>query len=292
MHNDVIWGEMSLRPSYPRREQPSVNRIESPLTRSGYALTDGWSHLLLLYSGAAQVIDGDAFVGPRLVWLSDGRGELVVDSGARGRLLSMPHVSLLQALPVTPLGDQMRQIISRDLSAPLEEEDRLYTLIEGFSRERTEAGPGADIAQAHYLGLILVQVWRQARADIVSHVRSPQGLAERFVLLASQRVREHWTVDRYASSLNVSRDRLGVAVKRATGVSPQAYLHRALTREAMELLANTGATVAQIAFRLGFGDPAYFTRFFKRQVGENPGAFRKENRIQDDGSTGSFAAWP
>ncbi|WP_394182216.1 helix-turn-helix domain-containing protein [Yoonia maritima] len=281
-----------MRPISPRREQPSVQRIESPLTRSGYSLAAGRTHLLLLFAGAAQVTDEDAFVGPRLVWLSDGGSELVVESGARGKLLSIPHVSLLQALPATPLGDQMRQTISRDLSAPLETTDRLSELIDGFANEKASGEPGSDIGQAHYLGLILVQIWRLARTDIVAQGRAPQGLAERFVLLASQRVREHWTIDRYAQALSVNRDRLGAAVKRSTGLSPQAYLHRALIREAMELLANTGATVAQIAFRLGFVDPAYFTRFFKRQVGENPGAFRQANRVKDDSSPQSFAAWP
>ncbi|WP_162197197.1 helix-turn-helix domain-containing protein [Loktanella sp. S4079] len=276
----------------PRREQPSVHRIESPLTRSGYSLLSGRTHIILLYAGIAQIADDDQISARRIVWMSDGGKELTVESGARGRILSIPQVLLLQALPTTPLGDQMRQTIGRDLSAPLEIDEKFTALIDGFSSERLSSEPGSEIAQAHYLGLILVEIWRLARTHIVMRGGAPYGLAERFVQLASQRLREHWSIEQYAHALDVNRDRLGAAVKRSTGLSPQAYLHRALIREAMELLANTGATVGQIAFRLGFVDPAYFTRFFKRQVGENPATFRKIHKVQDDEAPQSFAAWP
>jgi AraC family transcriptional activator of pobA len=105
-------------------------------------------------------------------------------------------------------------------------------------------------------------------------------------------VRDHRPVEDYARDLRVSRDRLGSAVKRATGLSPRAYLHRLLLRDAMELLANTGMPVSQVAFRLGFVDPAYFTRFFKRETGQNPGAFRRSHRRSDTTEPQSFAAWP
>lgn len=211
---------------------------------------------------------------------------------SRGLLLSIPLGSLTQALPATPIGDQMRRTLSQDLSVSAEGSTALTDLLEGLAREASAAEPGADLAQMQYLTLVLLTLWRVARTDLVVLGRAPQGLSERFVLLAGQRAREHWTVDRYAAELQVSRDRLGSAVKRTTGLSPQAYLHRLLTREAMELLANTGMPVSQIAFRLGFGDPAYFTRFFRRQAEQTPAAFRKAHRKPGATQPLSFAAWP
>ena len=116
-------------------------------------------------------------------------------------------------------------------------------------------------------------------------------MAERFVLLATQHARQHWTIGAYARTIGVSRDRLGAAVKRATGLSPQAYLHRQLIREASELLAGTATPVGTVAFRLGFTDPAYFTRFFSRAVGISPSRFRASARRRPD-PEGSYAAWP
>lgn len=231
--------------------------------------------------------------GPRLLWWADGTGqELVAGVGTRGRFLSIPKVSLTQALPPTPIGDQMRRTLSHDLDYTPPASDPIAELLEGFSRERYSSEAGADLAAAQYLTLVLLQLWRFARSDLVRLGGAPQGLSERFILLAGQRAREHWHVERYASELKVSRDRLGSAVKRATGLSPQAYIHRLLLREAMDLLSNTGTPVALVAFRLGFTDPAYFTRFFKRETGQNPGAYRKSKRKNKDENTSTFAAWP
>ena len=39
-------------------------------------------------------------------------------------------------------------------------------------------------------------------------------------------------------------------------------------------------SIQQIAYELGYADPAYFTRTFLRVTGETPGAFRKRERAQ------------
>jgi AraC family transcriptional activator of pobA len=50
--------------------------------------------------------------------------------------------------------------------------------------------------------------------------------------------------------------------------------HR-LLMEAQRLLIYTSASAVQIAAELGFQDPAYFSRFFKRHTGLTPLAFRQ-----------------
>lgn len=276
-----------------------VQHIRSPLTRAGYTLTGGIACLLLIEAGLillrrpAGPDSATRIEGPRLVWLADGAGqELIAEGGTRARILSIPGPDLVGALPVTPLGDQMRRTFGQDISLPHDPRGRIPALTDGLEAERAGAEPGSDMAEWHYLSLILVQLWRLARADLVAHGRAPQGLAERFVLLAGQRLRDHLGVGDYARMLGVSRDRLGTAVRRATGLSPQGYLHQRLVREASELLASTGMPVGQIAFRLGFSDPAYFSRFFTRQRGDSPAAFRRAARSRRAAGDQSYAAWP
>ena len=55
------------------------------------------------------------------------------------------------------------------------------------------------------------------------------------------------------------------------------------------LLITDGAT---IAYQLGFSDPAYFSRFFKRYMGEAPGAYRRLRRAAERLRDDTFAAWP
>jgi AraC family transcriptional activator of pobA len=288
----------TLRPPKLRRVQPGLQHINSPLSRAAYAVEAEHSYLLLLHFGryhfrAGSDDNSTTQSGPSLMWWAEPDGhELVFEAGSRGILLSIPKVQLVQALPPTPLGEQMRRTLSQNADMPLDDKAPIIDLLAGYTRERASPAPGGELAAVQYLTLILIQLWRGARQDIVAPGGAPQGLSERFVLLAGQRMREHWTVQQYADVLGVRRDRLGSAVKRATGLSPQAYLHKLLLREAMELLANTGTPVAQVAFRLGFVDPAYFTRFFKRETGHNPGKFRKISVSSEIGDAPSFAAWP
>ena len=65
-------------------------------------------------------------------------------------------------------------------------------------------------------------------------------------------------------------------VRAETGRSAQALLHARLVREACRRLVHVAAPVSNIAFELGFEDPAYFCRFFKRHVGTGPREFRRQ----------------
>lgn len=251
---------------------------------------------MTLASDAAALVQLDAgrihisepIEAPRLIWLTDGaRRELLAEGGTRATVVMIPALTLIRALPATPLGEQMRRTLGQDLSLPPDPNAPLIPLISGPKRERAMSEPGSDVAANHYLSILLVALWRMARTDLVAHGRAPKGLAERFVLLAGQRVREHVKIADYARKLGVSRDRLGSAVRRSTGLLPQAFLHQLLIREASELLASTGMPIGQVAFRLGFTDPAYFTRFFTHHQGESPARFRR--KAKDRSATGEWS---
>ncbi|SNT30276.1 helix-turn-helix domain-containing protein [Tropicimonas sediminicola] len=288
----------SLTGASSRQSTARIHHIRSPLTRVGLSLPEGSAYLLRIAAGQVHLRDtagGDrgTFDGPRLILRPEAADrELVAEGGTRASIVAMPALALAAALPTTPLGEQIRRTLGQDQSFPYAAGGQIDTLIQGLEMERAEAEPAAYVAAGHYLSLLLVQLWRLARADLAAHGRAPQGLAERFVLLAGQRLREHMAVGDYAQALGVSRDRLGTAVRRATGHSPQSYLHLLLIREASELLTNTGMPVGQIAFRLGFSDPAYFTRFFTRHRGESPARFRRTAKARREKGELSYAAWP
>jgi len=65
------------------------------------------------------------------------------------------------------------------------------------------------------------------------------------------------------------------AVKAATGRTAAQLVREARTREAKRFLLRTDLTVRQVASWVGFADPAYFCRFFRRETGSSPGDFRQ-----------------
>jgi AraC family transcriptional activator of pobA len=60
------------------------------------------------------------------------------------------------------------------------------------------------------------------------------------------------------------------------GVSAAELVQQRLLLEARRRLIHVAAPVAQIAYELGYQDPAYFCRIFKKRVGLTPSAFRRQ----------------
>jgi AraC family transcriptional regulator of arabinose operon len=78
-----------------------------------------------------------------------------------------------------------------------------------------------------------------------------------------------------AAVAGVSPSHLGRAVKEATGLSVMAVVERMRMDAARELLDHTGLTAAQVAARVGYPDPLYFSRRFRRDSGLPPRAWRR-----------------
>lgn len=77
-----------------------------------------------------------------------------------------------------------------------------------------------------------------------------------------------------AGRLAVHVNYLNRVLKKTTGKTTTGHIAERLAAEAVALLKHSNSDIAEIAFVLGFDDPAHFTRFFKKQTGAAPSAFR------------------
>jgi AraC-like DNA-binding protein len=78
-----------------------------------------------------------------------------------------------------------------------------------------------------------------------------------------------------AEAVGASEDYLSRVFHREMGISPWEYLNRYRILQAKELLRCTDDNVKTVARRVGFTDPAYFSRVFRKVVGTSPSAYRK-----------------
>lgn len=67
----------------------------------------------------------------------------------------------------------------------------------------------------------------------------------------------------------------------ATGHTPIEYVQHLRVEEAKRRLERTGAPIDEISWRVGYEDPAFFRRLFKRIVRLTPGAYRRKFRLPD-----------
>jgi transcriptional regulator GlxA family with amidase domain len=74
---------------------------------------------------------------------------------------------------------------------------------------------------------------------------------------------------------------------KATGFTPIAYVQHLRVEEGKRRLERTDASIEDISWKVGYEDPAFFRRLFKRITQITPGAYRRKFRLPDFARTGS-----
>ncbi|WP_372714976.1 helix-turn-helix domain-containing protein [Ilyobacter sp.] len=82
------------------------------------------------------------------------------------------------------------------------------------------------------------------------------------------------TVKECANKMCLSPNYLTDLLKKETGKNTQEYIHLYIIDRAKTMLLNTNDTVGEIAIKLGFEYPDYFSKLFKKKVGINPTKYR------------------
>lgn len=101
---------------------------------------------------------------------------------------------------------------------------------------------------------------------------------ERLAALIGTHYREHRPVAFYAERLGISAAHLNRITRAHTGRSLRELIDLRLVEEARRNLVFTFLPAQSIAFTLGFSDPAYFNRFFRRHCGATPAEYRRRER--------------
>jgi AraC family transcriptional activator of pobA len=145
-------------------------------------------------------------------------------------------------------------------------------------RELVWSAPASAAAATARLTTLLVSAVRALHqpAEVVSAAGNARAaLVARLREQIETHLRSGLSVAQYAKALNVTPARLRAACMEVTGKTPMRVLEERLVLEAKRNLNYTNMTIAQIAYYLGFTDPAYFSRFFSKLCNESPASFRK-----------------
>ncbi|MCK9207878.1 MAG: AraC family transcriptional regulator [Salinivirgaceae bacterium] len=96
-----------------------------------------------------------------------------------------------------------------------------------------------------------------------------------FLNLVNTHYAQQKGVNFYATELNITANYLNMLAKQILGKNAGEIISLRLMLEAKRLLYHSPLDISQIAFNLGFEDPSYFTRFFKKSNNITPSAFRE-----------------
>jgi len=94
--------------------------------------------------------------------------------------------------------------------------------------------------------------------------------------LIEENYSKNFSVHTYAGLLNISTKTLNTITKEIVGKSASKLISDRIILQAKRLLKFTPLQIGEIAFRIGFEDPSYFVKYFKRHVGNSPNTYRNE----------------
>jgi AraC family transcriptional activator of pobA len=248
----------------------------------GTHIHHGLFQVLFLFNGQVSASIGDAVrecAGPVAITIHPSLAHgFRFSKKAQGYVLtvdqqvlfasSREHGDLFAPLFVAPL--------AIDLSAAGGVRARLEALLEQLLAEAAWSQRGHEL-MLEWLARSALLLLVRAQAEHSLADRSGRGdfaLYTRFRAAVEERYKEQWQVGRYAALLRVTPTRLNRLCLRIAGASAFEIAQERLLLEACRQLTYLPASIATIAYELGFQDPAYFSRLFKKRYGVTPSDYR------------------
>lgn len=230
----------------------------------------GLFQLLWLHHGEAQLhLDGEGGV------LEGGRVMLIPQQSvhgfrfspdARGMVITIacPLLVRLGIDEQAASGGRPRICRLEGMAAQVEVE----ALLRALEREYAAEGARRGLLLESLAAALLVWLLRAAEspADAAEPARARRYL-EAFSAEVERSYAQHQPVSFYAAKLGISAAHLNAICRRLAQQSALEMIHARLMLEARRNLVYTSMSVQDIADALGFNDPAYFTRFFRRHAG-------------------------
>lgn len=111
--------------------------------------------------------------------------------------------------------------------------------------------------------------------DAIPVSNSHSAIFRQYLTLIEAHYHENQPISYYANILNTTEGQLNKICRQIANISSKRIIHERVMLEAKYLLTHTNLSIQQIAFQLGFQDPAYFTRFFTKYTDITPKNYRK-----------------
>jgi AraC family transcriptional activator of pobA len=170
------------------------------------------------------------------------------------------------------------QALAIDLAPAAEARERIEGLLKNLIAEASWPHFGHTL-MLEWLARSALLLLARIHAENRAAVQSGHGefeLFTRFRAEVESNFRQQWRVGQYAAALRVTPARLNRLCLKVAGKSAFDIGQDRLMLEACRKLTYAPSSIASIGYELGFQDPAYFSRLFKKRVGLTPKQFRQQ----------------
>ena len=152
---------------------------------------------------------------------------------------------------------------------------RLAAMQRELAHDRRDS---VELLRALLYETLIVLGREYAAAHGVAPQRPTHRVVSRFVELVERDATRRHRIADYAAELAVTPGHLSVLCTQYAGQCAKRLLESILVSRARRMLLYTDESAARIGASLGFEDPSYFSRFFRRETGQTPNEFRNALR--------------
>jgi AraC family transcriptional regulator of arabinose operon len=226
--------------------------------------------LVVFHAGGAQVRIGETTrglaVGHVYLFLPGCREHFRFDSERE------THHSYCSANPrfvPRPLADQLRKAPA---AVPQSE---VFRLLLGAAFKLRPPRNAATHRLINQLGLCLFQEYLHAADEVELH-RSGDRAVGSFLAYLEDHFGDEDCLEAAQRAAGVSPNALIYKLRRELNLTPGRFLWKTRVERGVAMLAETGYTVAEIAFRCGFKSPFHFSRLVRQHAGQAPRLLRRD----------------
>ena len=207
--------------------------------------------------------------------------QIVEESAPKGFVLTFSQAFLMQNGIEACFIEDLHLFQDAGESPPLEPTEEEWSELKAILQQIEYFAQGDDKFKDQGVGallkLFLIRCNNSCTLPVEDNTQVAQAsvsLLRQFKSLVETHYQEWHKVQDYAQALHITADYLNTSVKSLTGKSAKEHIQRRVLLAAQRSLQFSHASTKEIAFALGFTEPANFSQFFKRQTGQSPSLFR------------------
>ncbi|WP_286239283.1 4-hydroxyphenylacetate catabolism regulatory protein HpaA [Neptuniibacter halophilus] len=210
----------------------------------------------------------------------------VTEENARGHVITARQQLVWELMGgMVPTGWGSNSFMNHPLCVALEPAGdktaaRVLHLLDLMADENDHSSMEHRVALRALLQLVLIHISRLADQSQPQQKTRKEDVRifHRFNELIEAHYKEHLTLSQYTKLISVTEARLNEICRRLAGLPSKRLIMDRLMQEARRLLTFSSAPITEISYQLGFKDPAYFARFFRRNAGVTAGQYRDSKK--------------
>ena len=196
----------------------------------------------------------------------------------------MPEMDGFEVCKILKADERSSHIPIILLTAKARPQDKLEGLTQGADAYLTKPFEKSElIVRLSNLTMVRQKLQEKYSSNLITsrhNINLPKSKEDSFVqkmenIILKNLDDDEFSIDEFARNLFLSRSQVHRKVKALTGMSTAIYIRSIRLQKAKELIQSTELSISEIAYKVGFKSPVYFSQVFKETFKKSPNSIRK-----------------